>query len=138
MVDFGVNSAALVELAVPAEACPLQLRLAFAEAIHSNGSLYHHIQGISTEISTFSCGAAAGGGGPDRVTYRSHWTQMGFRYAEVTQVGGPKAFDLASLNVSSLVVSTGFDQRKQVCEKKPMSERLFGAGRLSLCSSSDR
>ena len=108
IVDFGVNTAALVELSVPATACPLTLRMQFAEAIHENRTLYHHIVsvnktkqhrnsshsfelnlkiricvqvGISTEISTFSCGAAA----PDDddsssadgwVSYRSHWTQV--------------------------------------------------------------
>ena len=36
---------------------------------------------------------------------------MGFRFAEVTQTAG-EAFDLSTLNISSLFVSTGFDTRK--------------------------
>lgn len=47
IVDFGVNTAALVELSVPATACPLTLRMQFAEAIHENRTLYHHIVSVN-------------------------------------------------------------------------------------------
>jgi hypothetical protein len=118
--DFGVNSAAIVEFRVPIAACPLTLHLQFAEAIHQNGSLYHHITGPSSEISTFTCAARPSLatdeqkshiGAEGWLMYRSHWTQMGYRYAEVTQTAGHN-FSLSTLNISSLSVSTGFDSRK--------------------------
>eukprot|EP01052_Picozoa_sp_SAG31_P040390 SAG31_NODE_5836_length_2303_cov_1.138838_2_plen_224_part_00 len=111
--DFGVNSAALVELRVAAASCPLTLRIQFAEAIHKNGSLYHHITGVSTEVSTFTCMAAQQNHtNVDMLTYRSHWTQMGYRYAEVTQVAGVN-LNLSMLDIASHSVSTGFDTRKE-------------------------
>ena len=118
LFDAGQNMAGLVELQVPASACRggLELRMHFAEAIHgANGSLYHHIQGSSTEISTFSCDdSSVSASATGVVTYRSRWTQMGYRYIEINQTsGGTTAtaadFDWGVVNVTGLFVTAGFD-----------------------------
>jgi alpha-L-rhamnosidase len=85
--DFGQNLAGYTTIKLPkglcAQAGQLQIRQQYAEALHhEKGPVFHHFPN-SKEVATLFCSAASPGD-DEGLEYTVHFSQMGFRYVQLS------------------------------------------------------